>query len=402
MRLAGIAESKLSPIIDPGLTPYCKVGGLLPSPFDNEEPPPSSKSIRRASSVLLPDDMDLTILPNLPQTTFTPPGNVDASKGATTPKSPGSDAPPAVPPKSPRLKLRIQPVAAVLAGSRLQERPNNLHPDPMPQGTVPTDGGISPNPFTYPLKINKTTPDLHIKPFSSFDRADSPAGSSTAASSTTSPFSHRHNPSGGGTASTTPQSATVKLSRSNSVSTLQRTKSNGGIQNFSYRHRREESEGSVLDRGRPTKRIEGVIKKKLGTRYALPEDYTTLPTGCSAFAAPFQMLQEEIEALHRQARTQAEKFEVLRYSEVKDLSRVSLWIPLSPWILLISVRNFDRWMSVASIFVRRMNHSEKVDTISTPEWSNTSNRLDCRSSLGRVCLNKKKPFASSTDLLTSG
>lgn len=301
------------------------------------------------------------------------------------PKSPESDAPPAVPPKSPRLKLRIQPVAAVLAGSKSQERPANFRPDPMPQGTlrIQTDGGISPNPFTYPLKNNKTSPDLHIKPFSNFDRADSPAGSSTAASSTASPFSHRHNPSGG-TASTTPQSATVKLSRSNSVSTLQRTKSNGGIQNFSYRHRREESEGSVLDRGRPTKRIEGVIKKKLGTRYALPEDYTTLPTGCSALAAPFQMPQEEIEALHRQARAQAEQFEILRYSEVKDLSRVCL-DALNPWILLTLVRNFDHWTSVASIFVKRMNHSEKVDTISTPEWSNTSNHLDYRSFLEKVC-----------------
>ena len=87
----------------------------------------------------------------------------------------------------------------------------------------------------------------------------------------------------------------------------------------------------MLDRGRPTKRVEGIVKRKLGSRYALPEQVpNTLPTGVSALTAVSQMPGEEVEALHRQARGQADGFEVLKYTEVKELSRVSVLLLLNP------------------------------------------------------------------------
>ena len=102
----------------------------------------------------------------------------------------------------------------------------------------------------------------------------------------------------------------------------ERSNSNGNIQNFSYRHRREESESAIMDRGRPTKRIEGTVKRKLTSKYAAPDtSFGNLPNGVAPESVHAKWNAEDAERLTQQARKQAEKFEVLPQKDVKALSR---------------------------------------------------------------------------------
>lgn len=78
----------------------------------------------------------------------------------------------------------------------------------------------------------------------------------------------------------------------------------------------------MLDRGRPTKRIEGVVKRKLTSRFAAPEqNFDSLPVGLLPDIATSQLPADEVAALREQAVGQAGKFALLPRKEVKQLSR---------------------------------------------------------------------------------
>jgi hypothetical protein len=92
-------------------------------------------------------------------------------------------------------------------------------------------------------------------------------------------------------------------------------------------HRREQSEASIMDRGRPKKRTEGspiTSKRTPDKRTLLAEQkaFETLPEGIKAADAQQRWNVEEIEALKKQAIGQAAKFEVLSVKDVESLSRV--------------------------------------------------------------------------------
>ncbi|KKY17455.1 hypothetical protein UCRPC4_g05597 [Phaeomoniella chlamydospora] len=313
-----LPRSNLSPVAD--LTPGPKSSDLKPSPLrddDASRDTPGGKSIKRASSILIPDEDAETILPLLPQTTFNPLDNSPSAK-AVSPKSDITDVPPAVPPKSPRLKLRIAPVIAAMP-PKASEITNVVRQPPVPSSQAPLstpDSGISPNPFT----TARSSPDSQAKPWATPQKGYSPVISS----STNMNFSHKHNISAATTTQIGSPPGPPRLTRSHSVSNLQRTRSNSSstTQNFSYRHRREESEGSMLDRGRPTKRIEGVVKRKLTSRFAAPEqNFDSLPVGLLPDIATSQLPADEVAALREQAVGQAGKFALLPRKEVKQLSR---------------------------------------------------------------------------------
>jgi len=94
-------------------------------------------------------------------------------------------------------------------------------------------------------------------------------------------------------------------------------------------HRREQSEASIMDRGRPKKRTEGspiTLKRTTDKRTLLAEQkaFETLPEGIKATDAQQKWNAEEIQALKKQAVGQAAKFEVLGMKDVESLSRVCL------------------------------------------------------------------------------
>jgi hypothetical protein len=94
-------------------------------------------------------------------------------------------------------------------------------------------------------------------------------------------------------------------------------------------HRREQSEASIMDRGRPKKRTEGspiTLKRTPEKRNLVAEQkaFETLPEGIKATDAQHRWTAAEIEALKKQAVGQAAKFEVLGMKDVESLSRVCL------------------------------------------------------------------------------
>lgn len=275
----------------------------------------------------------------LPAKTFDPTASANSSKISLLPIE-TSDAPPAVPPKSPRMKLKIAPIAEFIGGSLPSDhldtqRSNTTLQTPAPI-TAP-EGGVSPNPFT-----SWASPTAHNKPWSATDKSGSPI-----ASSTISQFSHRPTPSTASTAQTTPLSGRNFLSRSNSISNIQRTRSNSTT-HIASQHRRDDSESSILDRGRPTKRVDGIIKKNLTAKYPIPDqNFVALPLGLPATAAQNYLPSEEVQTLQTQAQGQAERFEVLKYKDVKDLSRVSM-IRATFFTMLIIIRNSAHWTSVVN------------------------------------------------------
>jgi hypothetical protein len=94
-------------------------------------------------------------------------------------------------------------------------------------------------------------------------------------------------------------------------------------------HRREQSEASIMDRGRPKKRAEGspiTLRRTPDKRTLLAEQkaFETLPEGIKPTDAQQRWKAEEIEAIKKQAIGQAAKFEVLGMKDVELLSRVCL------------------------------------------------------------------------------
>lgn len=92
-------------------------------------------------------------------------------------------------------------------------------------------------------------------------------------------------------------------------------------------HRRNVSESgsSIMDRGRPRKRNDGIKRSASKTsKSAERRAFETLPKGWKVTDAAQMLEQAERTALHKQAMQQAARFEVMRKEDVDSLSRVSL------------------------------------------------------------------------------
>lgn len=93
-------------------------------------------------------------------------------------------------------------------------------------------------------------------------------------------------------------------------------------------HRRNVSESgstaSIMDRGRPRKRNDGIKRSASKTsKSAERRAFETLPKGWKVIDAAQMLEQAERAALHKQAMQQAARFEVMRKEDVDSLSRVS-------------------------------------------------------------------------------
>lgn len=97
-------------------------------------------------------------------------------------------------------------------------------------------------------------------------------------------------------------------------------------------HRRGQSDsGSIMERGRPRKRLDGTTiggnhrraesKRSLSTERRA---FETLPQGYRPRDAAKRLDQAEIAHLQKQALGQAARFEILRKEDVDNLSKVSL------------------------------------------------------------------------------
>lgn len=90
-------------------------------------------------------------------------------------------------------------------------------------------------------------------------------------------------------------------------------------------HLRQQSEGAVMDRGRPTQRkmtIEGIRETSPGNSIRTDAS-ADLPCGIPAMHVPSNYSHDEVILLQQQAREQADQFEVLTLKDVECMSRVS-------------------------------------------------------------------------------
>ncbi|POS78038.1 hypothetical protein DHEL01_v203571 [Diaporthe helianthi] len=91
---------------------------------------------------------------------------------------------------------------------------------------------------------------------------------------------------------------------------------------FSHRRNVSESATSIMDRGRPRKRGEGLKRSASKTsKSAERRAFETLPKGWKVTDAAQMLEQAERAALHKQALQQAARFEVMRKEDVDSLSR---------------------------------------------------------------------------------
>lgn len=93
------------------------------------------------------------------------------------------------------------------------------------------------------------------------------------------------------------------------------------------KHVRENSGDSIMDRGRPMKRNMSQTKRDLtGPAESSKDDFMStgnLPIGMPAKIARERISWLEIRKLEHQAKTQAERFEVLQLKDVQTLSQVN-------------------------------------------------------------------------------
>lgn len=128
-------------------------------------------------------------------------------------------------------------------------------------------------------------------------------------------------------------------------------------------HRRERSDASIMDRGRPKKRPDGspiTIRRTASKQLRDQKAFETLPHGVKALNAGTKFNESEIDAIKRQAVGQAAKFEVLGFKDVEALSRVSFLI----FYLFILASNILTRNSVA--LMNAANTSAKLIILFAP------------------------------------
>ncbi|KAK2810587.1 hypothetical protein FQN50_002844 [Emmonsiellopsis sp. PD_5] len=286
-----VESPTLAPVGEPANSSHESFGRMLaPSLMEDD----GHKSIKRASSLLLPDA--ITAYP------FTADAKEfsedDVAVKRTSSRKQKQEERPAVPPKSPRLTLRIPPTHTPM--------PN--HPSSSSNSSTTT---LAFGPLSTPAHNDST--DSFIFPLQNNNEEQHPAPLNPTAPSTPWTFpakaraspSHSRNQSAGVIPTHTP---THSRERKSSMSL-----------NIQWDNRQE----SIMNRGRPPKKnVPAESWHKLqGTKETLEDPFLTLPAGIPAHSASQSLPQNEIDRLRSQAVEQAERFEVLKYVEVRSLSR---------------------------------------------------------------------------------
>ncbi|KAF1999146.1 hypothetical protein P154DRAFT_535797 [Amniculicola lignicola CBS 123094] len=187
------------------------------------------------------------------------------------------DTPPEVPPKSPAIDRKGSPSPLKLVSK--SSRPQLMTPASL------MSGGST--------------------PLSAFDNRRSPNSNNPL----TTPLSAASNPFG----ATSPMSA---IDRRPSPRIEKRDPMSS--------HNRNASDTSIIDRGRPVRRLSKRQRSRTCSEVNAPEtpvDNWQLPTGMRIPDATLHMKQTDKELLHKQAADQAEKFEVLNKRDVASMSR---------------------------------------------------------------------------------
>lgn len=226
--------------------------------------------------------------------------SLETSTKESNAADPEPEKPPAVPPKSPRTVLR---------------KPSTTQP-PKSRFNAPlaTDVSLNNQASTTSSPGESASPS-HIT--SQWQGAHSRPRAATALDGRRSP--HMWNLLSG--------SESCRHKRSESASAG--TSFTGGTQEQNravrHEHKRDFSETSIMDRGKPPKKDRS-LERKMSKRRPPEENmpFLTLPSGLTPQDASSVLAPEDIERLQEQARCQAEKFEVLKYSDVKKLSQVCI------------------------------------------------------------------------------
>jgi hypothetical protein len=247
-----------------------------------------------------------------------------------------------------------QPQRLVYQNSMGRLRPDSTPPDVPPKSARMIGGSpySRSSPFT-PMSASTTSLPITTAPTSLHNTPNSaPEGRSSPK-----PWS----------AGPAPQPAAMGHSRGQSETT-QRV---GHVMG----HRRGESDASIMDRGRPKKRLDGTpITRSSSKRAASTEEvkaFEYLPQGYRPATAPTSLPASEIDYLRKQAFGQASRFEVLSSKDVEVLSRVHP-PPPSKHPVLTSNRN-------SAVSTSAANTSAKLTAPSAPAaaTSTTASALSC-------------------------
>jgi hypothetical protein len=127
-------------------------------------------------------------------------------------------------------------------------------------------------------------------------------------------------------------------------------------------HRRNQSDtGSIMERGRPRKRVDGSsvgvpVRRTASKRSKSAERraFETLPQGWKPSEAPRMIESEELSYLQKQALGQAMRFEVLKKEHVESLSKVRAFtffcFSYGPAVVSFVIRSFVIWTNELSIY----------------------------------------------------
>ena len=269
-------------------------------------------STKRASSAVLPDHIAGLIFAAVEEEAE------DDELLRRPPNQIRKDEPPAVPPKSPRLAIRLPATKFVAPGC----------------GNSPA---YTPDCTSTPASapVQTTSPEFFrfpSKPFSPGCQVKGPASIDGGAPSE--PFSSKNEKG---------QPNLPKIRNfSHGQLPITPKECNGNQSGYKC----DVSEGLSLNRGRTPKLTisTGCQNGRPQSREESPETpYATLPSGLPANAARKLLPHTEVDKLYGQARQQVQRFEVLKYHEVKMLSRVSC--ALHVWFLFSSDFQFPRMES---------------------------------------------------------
>ncbi|PGH36776.1 hypothetical protein GX50_00436 [[Emmonsia] crescens] len=288
-------DSVLDPVVEPLSSSRESFGRVLgPSLMEDD----GHKSIKRASSLLLPDA--LAAYPFAANVIETSKANLPM-KGSEQ-NQPEKEEPPEVPPKSPRLGLRI-PVTQPMANYSSASSNSSATTLTAPTSSISADNCPAQS-FIFPLH----TKNVETQP-GSFD-----LGLPATPWISPSPLKGRGTPS---------------HSRNRSVGVCQTYRS--AITPPPILHRKgsmpldnkpDFPQDSIAE-NTPTSNKSPIESPQAPKPNKEPLDYSflILPAGIPAHTAPKLLSRDEIERLKVQAWEQAKRFEVLKYSEVRSLSR---------------------------------------------------------------------------------
>lgn len=224
----------------------------------------------------------------------------------------------------------LSPLKRQLSLSRL--RSGSVGTEPSTRSAQPDDSPKAKTPYTPSV----TTPSSASTTYSTMTTSTLPTPVSAIPESRGSPRSFK-------TENTTPVAETYKdqsNETANSISTPMSAVEPRSSSALAC-HRRNLSDsssitGSIMDRGRPKKKSDSVLKRTSSKKSKSAERraFETLPKGWKASDAVQMLDASETIALNKQALQQAERFEILRKADVGSLSRVNTSLYNTPSLSL--------------------------------------------------------------------